>query len=119
MRKIIVTVNVLVLFMFWLLAQVAVTPAHNLLVQYAETGVALPILTDFAIQARSLSAGIPLTWAIITIIFRKRICGEDQSTRSNLLALHSSVSLLLGLVILFFFALAGILPVLKIGAVFD
>jgi len=108
--------NVLVLALFWVLSQVAITPAHNLLVQYAETGADLPLLTDFAIRARSASAFVPFAWAVLTFFLGRHIQAQAETKRSEWLSLHLSLSLILGLAILLFFALAGILPILKIGA---
>lgn len=116
MWQITLLVNILSLVLLWILSQVAITPAHNLLVQYGEAGVALPILTDLAIQNRSLSAAVPVIWAIITVIMGRRMQVQIESRRNDWLSLHTSLTLCLGLAVLLFFALAGILPVLKIGA---
>lgn len=117
MWKLTLGCNVLVLALFWLLSQVAITPAHNLLVQYTETGVALPIVTDVAIQVRSLTAALPLIWAIITLIIGRHLQHHAAEKRHEWLAAHTSTTLCLGLLLLLFFSLAGILPVLKIGSV--
>lgn len=117
MQKITLAGNVLVLFMFWLVAQVAITPAHNLLVRYAETGADLPILTSLAIQIRMFSAAVPIAWGVITFLIGWRMKKQAEITQNKLVSLHSTLTLFIGLVILFFFSLAGILPVLKIGAV--
>ena len=117
MWKLTLCANALILGLFWLVAQVAITPAHNLLVRYAETGAALPILTDVAISLRMPSLAVPALWAVLTLVVGIRMKARAENARCQWLGLHTSISVVLGLVVLFFFALAGILPLLKIGAV--
>lgn len=108
--------NILILAMLWLLSLVAITPTYNHLVQYAESSQSLPILTDFAIQVRSFTGIIPLIWAVLTIFFGKWASRQPENKRCEYLVMHTSLTLCLGLAMLIFFSLAGILPVLKIGA---
>jgi hypothetical protein len=116
MWKITLSCNVLVLTLLWLLSLVAITPAYNHLVQYAETNQALPILTDFAIRVRHLAIVIPLSWAVFTLASAKRMQCQTDASRGEYLMLHISVTLGVGLAMLLFFSLAGILPGLKFGA---
>ncbi|MDF1530614.1 MAG: hypothetical protein P1R74_15965 [Sedimenticola sp.] len=111
--------NVLILFFFWLLAMTAITPAHNLLIQYSDTIQALPILTDVAIVFRSLSILIPLTWAIGTLFWGRKMARLIETKRCESLTAHTSISLCMGLALFFIYLLAGILPLLKIGATLD
>ena len=117
MWKITLFFNIVVLVLFWILSQVAITPIHNLLVQYAETGVDLPILTDFAIQLRTPSLIIPLAWVVLTLVVGRRMRNQAVDVRQEWLSAHTSITLCLGLATLIFFALAAILPILKISAV--
>ncbi|WP_321492843.1 hypothetical protein [uncultured Desulfobacter sp.] len=117
MWKLTVCCNVFVLLLFWLVSQVAIAPAHNLLVRYAETDAALPIFTYLAIRLRGWSQLVPWVWTALTLILAFRLKGRDEIIRKEWIMLHTSLSVFLGLVLLFFFGLAGILPVLKIGAV--
>lgn len=116
MWKIALVCNVLISALLWLLAMVAITPAHNLLVLYAERDLPLPMLTDYAIQARPLTGLVPLAWAIFSVFFWKWLGKQRDARRVEGLIAHGAVSLLLGFTLLFFFMLAGILPILKIGA---
>jgi len=116
MWKLTLCFNVFVLILFWLLSQVAITPVHNLLVRYAETGTALPILTDFAIRLRGWSQLIPWFWIAFTLTLAFRIKNRAETIRNEWLCFHTSLSVCIGLLLLFFFGLAGILPALKIGA---
>jgi hypothetical protein len=102
--------------LLWLISQVVVTPSHNLLVQYAESGVALPILTDFAFRVQRLSTIIPLLWIVLTFILGCRLRNQTAAKRNDWLSLHSSVSLCIGLLLVLFFSIAGILPFLKFSA---
>ncbi len=108
--------NILILILFWLLSWVVISPANNLLVQYANAEqIALPIFTDFAIQLQSYAASIPLIWAIITCIFGLKISGQKENKRNTWLLAHTSFTLCIGLSLFLFFLLSGILPILRIG----
>ncbi len=113
MWKINLCTNILVLLLLWLLSQVAVTPSHNLLVQYAEAGVSLPILTDFAFRIQRLTAIIPLLWIVFTFILGSKLQKQTAEKRNGWLSLHSSVSLCIGFLLVIFFSIAGILPFIK------
>ncbi len=115
MWKVSLFCNILILSLLWLLSQVVITPVHNLFFQYAETGMALPILTDFAIQLRSPSAAIPLTWIVFTFFYGRWMKNQTADKRNEWLSFHTSLTLCIGLLVLLFFSLAGILPILKIG----
>jgi hypothetical protein len=117
MWKITLCCNILILTLLWLLSLVAITPAYNHLVQYAETSQALPILTDFAIRVRLPAIVIPLSWAGFTFALAKRMQRLLDNKRHEYLMAHISVTLGVGLAMLLFFSLAGILPILKFGAV--
>ena len=116
MWKISIYCNALVLLLFWVLAQVFITPIENLLVRYAETKLELPILTDFAIQMSTPSLAIPIIWAILSFIIGRHISGQSGGDCHAWVSLHTSITLCLGLMMLIFFSLAAILPLLKIGA---
>jgi hypothetical protein len=111
--------NILILFLFWILSLVAITPAYNLFVQYGQAGTALPTMTDLVIQTRFLSSGIPLIWAILTVYWGTRMDNQTEVKRNERLLLHTSVTISLGLAMLFIFSLAGTLPFLKIAALID
>ena len=115
MWKITLGCNVVILALLWMLSLVAITPAHNHFIQYADTDQALPILTDLAIQARLLVAVIPLSWAGFTFALSKRMQPQIETKRGEYLMAHTSVTLGIGLLMLLFFSIAGILPALKFG----
>lgn len=111
--------NVLILVLFWLLSFVVISPVHNLFFQYAESNQALPILTGIAMQVRLLAGIVPLGWAVITIVLWKRLSNRSEARHNSFTIAHTSVTLLLGLALLLFFSIAGILPFLKISTVFQ
>lgn len=108
--------NVVVMVLLWLLSEVAVTPAYNLLVQYGETGSALPMLTDIAFQVRPYARVLPLLWLVITLLWGRWIGRQPVERRTQGVVVHTSATLCVGLLLLLFFAIAGMLPALKIGA---
>jgi hypothetical protein len=111
--------NILLLALFWLLSLTAISPAYNLMVQYVESKIALPIFTDFAFQVRPFAWIIPFLWAVVTLFFSKWISKQPEDKRNNYPAAHTSVTLCMGIAMLIFFLLAGILPILKIGTIFN
>ena len=117
MWKITLFCNVMVMVLLWLLSMVVITPAHNLLVVYAEIHTELPKLTDIAIQARPLAGVIPLIWAVLTLLFARWLGKQTDSRCYDYMLAHTSLTLVIGLAEFLFFLLAGILPLLKIGAI--
>jgi hypothetical protein len=115
MWKITLCCNVLILILLWLLSMVIITPAYNHLVQYAETQMALPILTDYAIQLRYLIGIIPLSWAVLSIVYGKWLSKQADGKLGQCLVAHTSITLVIGFAMLVIFSLAAILPILKIG----
>jgi len=111
----VLTLDVLMVVLLWLMAMVAIAPANNIWVVYAETGTALPILTEQAIALRQWSAAAPLAWAILTLRFGRHLAGQPEQARCIGLIVHLATSLLIGLALLLVYALAGILPFLNIG----
>ncbi len=117
MDRLILILDVLILTLFWLLSLVAITPAHNLLVLYSESSLDLPFLTHQAIAARFMVGSIPFACAIITVPFGQWLAAQSEHTRVIGLIAHAMSTILFGLILLFTYALAGILPFLKIGLV--
>jgi hypothetical protein len=116
MWKITLCCNIFILSLLWLLAQVAIIPANSFLVQYTETMMALPILTDFTIRVRSLTGAIPIIWAIFTLLLGWQMRKQTTQRRNECLLTHTSVTVCIGLVLVLFFSLAGLLPILRIGS---
>ncbi len=110
-------INCIIMVLLWLLSEVAITPAYNFLVQYADTRMAIPLLTDLAFDIRYYGRFIPFTWIIITLFWGLRLRNYLKDERSESLSMHISLTICIGLAPLVFFAIAGILPILKISAI--
>lgn len=116
-----IMVNVLILFGFWLAGFVAVSPAYNHFAQYALTSYvdSMPAVTDMIFSVRLSSLVIPILWLLVSILFMRRLKKRSQIDRVELVQLHTSISVFGGLSIFIVFALAGILPFLKFGGLFE
>lgn len=114
-------VNVLILFGFWLAGFIAISPAFNHFVQYAETSdtSSLPVITSIVFSGRLISLIIPAFWLLVSIIFMMRLKQSSQMNRIELVQLHTSVSIFGGLFLFVFFAVAGVLPFLRFGGLIE
>lgn len=108
--------NIVILCLLWAISLVVIQPAYNFFVQYSEVKQALPTLTDFAIRYRTVSIVIPILWLIFTVILAKKMMEQSIEKRCELLSFHTSISLCMGLFLIFLFSFAGILPLLKISS---
>lgn len=115
--KFTISVNALIVFGFWLAGQIAVAPAYNYFVEYSETSdtVSLPVITNLVFSVKFISVAIPIFWLVVSIILMKRLQKRSQLEKIGWVQLHSSVSVLMGLLLFLIFALAGVLPFLKFG----
>lgn len=117
MWRINIIVNNFILFGCYLIGAVAVTPAYNHFVQYAD-GVSpenLPVLTATICSIRFSGIIIPVLWLMFSLIFMIRLKNRQGPVLNQWVQLHTSVSILSGIIIVFVYSLAGILPFLKIG----
>ena len=73
MLQLILVLNIITMFLFWLACWIAITPAYNHFFQYGEPGSILPQLTELAIDARVYMLLIPVLWVIISGV-RLEIC---------------------------------------------
>ena len=112
-------INSLVVFLFWVAGFISISPAYNHFVQYAHVigKFSLPILTEAIFSVRLLSLIVPFSWLLGTLIFLPWLMNKEPARRSELVQLHTSLSLLVGLLLLVVLFTAGILPYLKIGTV--
>lgn len=121
MWPITIIINCLVLFLFWVAGFIAISPAHNHFVQYAHVvgASSLPILTDAIFSVRLLSLVVPGGWLLGSVLFMLALQKKEPARRTELTQLHSSLTLLIGLLIFVVFLTAGVLPFLKIGVLID
>jgi hypothetical protein len=121
MWRLTVALNSLIVFLSWLAGFVALSPAFNRFVQYAPPGerLPLPILTDFMLSVRMTSLAFPVAWVLGSIFPLMWANRRDQIRRTEIVALHTSLSILAGLLLFLVFVTAGILPYLQISALID
>lgn len=112
-------VNVLIVFVFWLAGFLVLSPAFNHFIQYTETNgtEVLPVFTSFIFSLRFFSLLIPLVWLVVSTVLMNRSRSGTQLDRLELVQLHTSLSVLIGLTLFLVFALAGTLPFLKFSEV--
>ena len=75
---------------------------------YRYPGSPWPSISKAALQVSWLVGAIPLLWAVLTIILTTRKWQPDRAR--DVVALHTSATLFVGLTMLFFFLIAAILP---------
>ena len=116
-----IIINSLIVFLFWAVGFLAISPAYNHFVGYANLPgeFPLPIWTDLVFSVRLTSLVVPAVWLFISLIYLFWLKNKDVPRRTELVQLHTSVSILLGLLFFAIFLTAGILPYLKIGAFID
>lgn len=116
MKRFLIIGNIILIFLFWIAALTAVTPAYNHFVQYGPQGAGLPSLTSVVLSCRSVSIAVPVCWSLF-LYLTHRNSRKNQQERSNTVLLGLTVSTLcIGMILLIIFLSAGILPFLKIGA---
>jgi len=120
MWRLTLLVNGLLTALFWLAGYLVLLPARNHFVDYADAiGLeAMPILTRLAFSAQEPSLVLPGGWLLISLAMVRLLSGYDADTRSETLQLHTSLSVLIGLLIFVIALTAGVLPYLKIGTAF-
>ncbi|TVO77744.1 hypothetical protein [Sedimenticola selenatireducens] len=119
MWKITLGFNVCMMFVFWLLSYVVITPAYNYLVQYNDVKLDIPIFTQWGMDFLPYLIVLPLLWLIATLVFGFRLMRKTDSAINQLVSLHTSATLLIGLLFTTLYVLATILPILKFSAVID
>jgi len=117
MPLLILTFNVILMFLFCCACQLVVTPAYNQFVQYGNRGSILPFLTQFVVDLRFFSFLIPVLWSVLSFKIHKVIQKKKIEEQTQALLLYSLVTISCGFLLIIFFTLAGILPYLKIGSV--
>lgn len=114
MWRAILFANALLMYIFWLAGLVVVTPAYNHFVRYGQVGDNLPLPTAIAISFRLMAVVIPVAWSFLTFFILKLLRNKSAERRMELLLAFTLSTLIIGLFVLLFFLLAGILPFLQI-----
>lgn len=117
MPLLILTFNVILMFLFCCACQLVVTPAYNQFVQYGDSGNVLPSFTQFVVDYRFFFFLIPVLWSVLSFKIHKILQNKEIEEQTQTLLLYSLVSISCGFLLIIFFTLAGILPYLNIGSV--
>jgi hypothetical protein len=104
------------MYIFWLAGLVVVTPAYNHFTLYGQLGDNLPLPTAIAISFRLMAVVIPVAWTVLVLFLLKMLRSKAAERRAELLLAFTLATLIIGLFVLLFFLLAGILPFLQIEA---
>ena len=110
MRNATVILNILILFCLWSLGIISLLPALNLFYQYVGSSpdFPLPILTEIVFRFRFHSFSIPVLWLLISLYFIL-----TKKNDAEFIQIHTSITVLIGLVILIVFITAAVLPFVK------
>jgi pilus assembly protein TadC len=86
-------------------------------VRYGQDGAGLPLPTSLAISVRLIMVVIPMAWTLLSYFIFKLVKNRRIEQRVETLLAFTVVTLVIGLFILLFFTLSGILPFLDIGRI--
>lgn len=107
--------NALLMYIFWLSGLIAITPAYHHFARYGQDGGRLPLPTSMAISVRLIMVVIPMAWTILSYFIFKLVKNKRIEQRVETLLAFTVITLVIGLFILLFFTLSGMLPFLNIG----
>jgi hypothetical protein len=112
MWRVTIIANALMMVLFWLASLLSVAIAHNRFIQYppTKTPMALPVPTELALSTQLWMGLLPLAWIILSFIIWKKVKYKRPELRSEYLLAFTSVTIVVGIAILIFFALSGMLP---------
>ncbi len=119
MLKISITACALIMFLFWIISELAISIAYNHFVQYPVNDVvtSLPLITDIALSVRKSSVILPVVWSLVSFFYYRFIRNKIPADRNEYFFALIVITILIGLLMLSFFGLAGILPYLRIGVI--
>jgi hypothetical protein len=119
MWKITIALNAVIMILFFLASELAIALAYNHFIQYPETdgSIALPLVTEVVLDLRKAIIVVPIVWAVFSYFLYRVIGRKAVDDRNDYLLAFSLITIAVGLLMLLFFGLAGILPYHKIGVV--
>jgi hypothetical protein len=114
MWKLTLILNALLMGVFGFGSAVSQIKLRNMYVQYphAGEGVPLPAISDLALKSQRAFVAIPIAWVIGTLILMILKWKRSEPPR-DMVQLHTSATVLVGLFMLGFFVVAGIIPFLS------
>lgn len=116
MWKVTLILNALLMALFGLSGSVSQIKLTNQFIQYPHAGEAIPPLppiSDIALRSQWLLATMPVLWALLTCLLMALYWKRDEPPR-DMVQLHTSATILFGVLLLAFFVTAGILPYVSI-----
>jgi len=116
MWRITLILNALLMAVFSLGSAASQIKLRNLYVQYPHVGENMPLLpaiSNFALRIQWLFQVVPLVWALLTLAVLILNWKKPESPR-DLVQLHTSTTLLVGVFMLGFFVAAGVMPYVSI-----
>ncbi|MBN1849465.1 MAG: hypothetical protein JW932_12860 [Deltaproteobacteria bacterium] len=105
------------MILFFIASELAVALAHNHFVQYAESDgpMVLPLITDMVLSLRKAMILSPLLWGGFSYLVYRFVREKGTAERNEVLLAFSLITIAVGLLMLIFFGLGGILPYYRIG----
>lgn len=113
MNRITILSNTAVMGVFGFASRASQIQVDNVLMYpdaYDGLAETFPLITVMALRVQWLCWGVPLIWlgsaAILVLLLRKMTLPRANS----IVQLHTSITLLVGMILLMFFVVAGVLP---------
>ncbi len=116
MWRVTLILNALLMTVFSLGSTVSQIKLCNQYMLYPRVGEGmppLPAISELALQAQWLLQAIPIVWALLTLTLLILNWKKPEPPR-DLVQLHTSATLLIGVFMLGFFVTAGIMPYISI-----
>jgi hypothetical protein len=114
MKQLTLILNVLLMAVFGFASTVVISPLHNRAIEYpSEPFISqpLPPLSSLLLSHTWIAWAVPLVWAVFSIALI-----ASRKVDCDISSLHTSATLLIGVVMFFLFAMAGIFPFVGIVA---
>ena len=120
MWRVALILNALLMAVLGLASAISQIKLRNFFVQYPQAGeellgepATLPTISNLALRLHWLYTAVPVLWALLVlgllVLYRK----QDDRVR-DIVQIHTSATLLVGLFMLTFFVTAGVMPFISI-----
>jgi hypothetical protein len=116
MWRVTLVLNALLMGVFSLGSAASQIKLRNQYIQYPHVGEAmpsLPAISDIALRCQWLLKTVPLVWFFLTLAILVLNWRKSKAPR-DLVQLHTSATLLVGVLMLGFFVTAGVMPFVSI-----
>ena len=116
MWRVTLILNAVLMAVFSLGSAASQIKLRNQYIQYPHVGESmprLPAISEIALQIQWLLQVVPLLWALLTLALLVLNWKKPEAPR-DLVQLHTSATLLVGVFMLGFFVTAGVMPYISI-----